>query len=69
MRPLSFGGVLIEEMLMQAFTRLTFASSLVTQPRALSRAAMGALVDLNQAPPLTIKEEEGSRATPALEET
>ena len=52
-------------MLMQAFTRLTFASSLVTQPRALSRAAMGALVDLNQAPPLTIKEEEGSRATPA----
>ena len=50
---------------MQAFTRLTFASSLVTQPRALSRAAMGALVDLNQAPPLTIKEEEGSRATPA----
>ena len=50
---------------MQAFIRLTFAASLVTQLSALSRAAMGVLVDLTQAPPHTIKEEEGSRAAPA----
>ena len=63
--PCHLAGVLIEEMLMQAFIRLTFAASLVTQLSALSRAAMGVLVDLTQAPPHTIKEEEGSRAAPA----